>query len=91
MAAAAVEFRALRNLMGRGSELTGPGFEPDAEQNMALLQEHLKILIVGAGGLGCEMLKVREVGARPHRRAAAEASAPRNAARGRRRGGAARG
>ena len=59
MAGVGVEFRALKNLMGRGSELAGPGFEADVDQNMELLREQLRILIVGAGGLGCEMLKVR--------------------------------
>ena len=54
-----MEFRALRQLFGRASELAAPGFEADAEGNMQLLRDYIKVLIVGAGGLGCEMLKVR--------------------------------
>ena len=53
-----VRFRSLELLMGRSSELAAPGFEDDVDNNFMLLREILKILVVGAGGLGCEMLKV---------------------------------
>ena len=58
----AVRFVALEHVLGRGSELAAPGFEADAAGNIELLREHLRVLIVGAGGLGCEMLKVRCMG-----------------------------
>ena len=56
--ASVVRFVSLEHVLGRGSELAAPGFEADAAGNMELLKNHLRMLIVGAGGLGCEMLKV---------------------------------
>ena len=34
-----------------------PEFEPDAKEIRTQLSEDVKILVIGAGGLGCEILK----------------------------------
>ena len=46
----------LDRLLLRDGALTGPGFEagPDVKE---LLQNQIRVLVVGAGGLGCELLK----------------------------------
>lgn len=49
---------ALRLLLSRSSPFAESEFEPTPE--LQDLIGELKILVVGAGGLGCELLKVRE-------------------------------
>lgn len=41
----------------RGGNLTGPDFEPGPEMRQFLHSKDCRILCVGAGGLGCEILK----------------------------------
>lgn len=43
-------------LLGRSSNLAGPNFEPGTDC-LQFLQTSCRILCVGAGGLGCELLK----------------------------------
>ena len=43
-------------LLLRGGPVTGPGFEP-GEDVKTVLHDMMHILVVGAGGLGCELLK----------------------------------
>jgi hypothetical protein len=43
-------------LLLRGGAVTGPGFEP-GEDVKTVLHDMMHILVVGAGGLGCELLK----------------------------------
>ena len=43
-------------LLRREGALTGPGFEP-SEANLPFIREDCKVLVIGAGGLGCELLK----------------------------------
>merc|ERR1712100_125315 len=63
MAAADVEsarWESVHKMCRRASPLAGPGFEPDTTANPALLQflrEKSRVLVIGAGGLGCELLK----------------------------------
>ena len=47
----------LENILTRGSEKFAPApFDPTPE-NLDILQEDFRVLVVGAGGLGCELLK----------------------------------
>eukprot|EP00884_Botryococcus_braunii_P012663 jgi/Botrbrau1/21398/Bobra.0216s0017.1 len=46
----------LEFLLSRSGNLVGPEFEADARL-LQLVQENIRILCVGAGGLGCELLK----------------------------------
>mmetsp|Transcript_1726 Transcript_1726/g.4037 ORF Transcript_1726/g.4037 Transcript_1726/m.4037 type:complete len:434 (+) Transcript_1726:764-2065(+) len=46
----------LDKLLRRPGNVVGPGFEPGPEIRQ-FLQEHCRILVIGAGGLGCELLK----------------------------------
>ncbi|GAB6029902.1 NEDD8-activating protein uba3 [Chamberlinius hualienensis] len=46
----------VRKFLERGGPFTHPDFEPSAEM-LDFLQETCKVLIIGAGGLGCELLK----------------------------------
>jgi len=48
----------LHRLLKRSSPLSGYGFSPEAfEKTLDYLEKECKILVVGAGGLGCELLK----------------------------------
>ncbi|CAM8887463.1 unnamed protein product [Rhodiola kirilowii] len=48
--------RDLDKLLLRPGNLVGPDFEPGVELREGL-KEYVKVLVVGAGGLGCELLK----------------------------------
>jgi ubiquitin-activating enzyme E1 C len=50
-------WRDLDALLTRPSNLAGPGFEPGPELRQFLASDACRILVVGAGGLGCELLK----------------------------------
>lgn len=52
----AERWRDLDKLLARPGNLVGRGFEPSPELKNDL-QEYAKVLVVGAGGLGCELLK----------------------------------
>uniref|UniRef100_A0A7R9Y511 NEDD8-activating enzyme E1 catalytic subunit n=1 Tax=Prasinoderma coloniale TaxID=156133 RepID=A0A7R9Y511_9VIRI len=47
----------LERLTARAGNLVGPGFEPGPEVLELLASDEFKVLVVGAGGLGCELLK----------------------------------
>ena len=47
---------AMDRLLLREGALVGPGFEP-GEEVKQMLQNDLRVLVIGAGGLGCELLK----------------------------------
>lgn len=49
-------WRDLERLLTRPGNIVGPGFEP-AEELRPFLQNDVRVLCVGAGGLGCELLK----------------------------------
>ena len=51
----------LDKLLLRPGNLVGPGFEP-GEEVKQMLQNDIRVLVIGAGGLGCELLK--DLGAR---------------------------
>jgi ubiquitin-activating enzyme E1 C len=44
-------------LTGRKGPMANEEFEPDAEAHRKFLTEDSKVLVIGAGGLGCELLK----------------------------------
>ncbi|KAK6644434.1 NEDD8-activating protein uba3 [Polyplax serrata] len=46
----------LQKILSRSGPFCHPQFEPTPE-NLEFLQESCKILVIGAGGLGCELLK----------------------------------
>lgn len=46
----------LRKVLERSGPFCRPDFEPSSE-TLQFLLENCKILVVGAGGLGCELLK----------------------------------
>ena len=46
----------LDKLLLRSGNLVGPGFEP-GEEVKQMLQNDIRVLVIGAGGLGCELLK----------------------------------
>ncbi|XP_018403524.1 PREDICTED: NEDD8-activating enzyme E1 catalytic subunit isoform X2 [Cyphomyrmex costatus] len=46
----------LRKVLERSGPFCRPDFEPSPE-NLQMLLDHCKVLVVGAGGLGCELLK----------------------------------
>lgn len=49
-------FKPMERYLSRNSGLAKEGFEPSSEY-VGLLREGIKVLVVGAGGLGCEILK----------------------------------
>jgi ubiquitin-activating enzyme E1 C len=49
-------WRDLDYLLTREGNVVGPGFEPGPEIR-EFLQDDSRVLVVGAGGLGCELLK----------------------------------
>jgi ubiquitin-activating enzyme E1 C len=49
-------WRDVQKLLTRGSPLAHPEFEP-SDQTHQFLRDICKILVIGAGGLGCELLK----------------------------------
>ena len=53
-------WRDLDLILNRASNLAGPGFEPSPDLREFLASEDCRVLCVGAGGLGCEILKVRQ-------------------------------
>lgn len=50
-------WRDLDMLLTRQGTLVGPGFEPSSDIRDFIASDDCKILCVGAGGLGCELLK----------------------------------
>ncbi|XP_076055913.1 ubiquitin-like activating enzyme 3 isoform X2 [Oratosquilla oratoria] len=46
----------VRKLLERPGPFTHPDFEPSPE-TLKVVQENIKVLVIGAGGLGCELLK----------------------------------
>ena len=46
----------LDKLLLRPGNLVGPGFEP-GEEVKQMLQNDIRVLVIGAGGLGCELVK----------------------------------
>mmetsp|Transcript_34942 Transcript_34942/g.77699 ORF Transcript_34942/g.77699 Transcript_34942/m.77699 type:complete len:431 (+) Transcript_34942:72-1364(+) len=50
-------WRDLDLLLTRSGNLVGPGFEPGPELRAFIQSEDCRVLCVGAGGLGCEILK----------------------------------
>ena len=53
---AAARWRDLDMLLTRSGNIVGDGFEPSTELR-DFMQNDSRILCVGAGGLGCELLK----------------------------------
>ena len=49
-------FEDLYSLYSRNSEFAPEGFEPSSEL-LGAISENAKVLVIGAGGLGCEILK----------------------------------
>lgn len=50
-------WRDIDALLTRPGNLVGPGFEPGPELRQFLQSDDCRVLCVGAGGLGCEILK----------------------------------
>jgi len=46
----------VKKFLLRRGPFVHPEFEPD-EGNLEFLRQNLKLLVIGAGGLGCELLK----------------------------------
>ena len=49
-------WRDVDSFLTRPGSITGPGFEPSADLR-PFLRDDIRVLCVGAGGLGCEILK----------------------------------
>lgn len=49
-------WRSLDSLLTRPGRIVPPDFEP-APELASMLKKNLRVLVVGAGGLGCELLK----------------------------------
>eukprot|EP01129_Flabellula_baltica_P013963 TRINITY_DN6592_c0_g1_i1.p1 TRINITY_DN6592_c0_g1~~TRINITY_DN6592_c0_g1_i1.p1 ORF type:complete len:436 (+),score=110.57 TRINITY_DN6592_c0_g1_i1:3-1310(+) len=47
----------IKTVLGRSSAFAKEGFYPNAEMNTQYLLENCNICVIGAGGLGCELLK----------------------------------
>lgn len=70
-------WRDLDMILTREGNLAGPGFEPGPELRDFLQSEDCRVLCVGAGGLGCEILKDLALsGERPPRGRPREGHAP---------------
>ena len=50
-------WRDIDTILERPSNLAGPGFEPGPDLRAFLASPACRVLVVGAGGLGCELLK----------------------------------
>nr|CAH8845784.1 unnamed protein product [Trichobilharzia regenti] len=50
------KWRNLRCILGRSGPFQRSEFEP-SDELLSMVKEHVKILVIGAGGLGCELLK----------------------------------
>lgn len=49
-------WRSLDALLRRNGRFVGPGFVP-GDDAVSILRDYIRVLVVGAGGLGCELLK----------------------------------
>jgi len=47
----------INKVIGREGPFAAEGFTPDAEKTQKFLLEDCRVLVIGAGGLGCELLK----------------------------------
>eukprot|EP01104_Vermistella_antarctica_P017576 TRINITY_DN6241_c0_g1_i3.p2 TRINITY_DN6241_c0_g1~~TRINITY_DN6241_c0_g1_i3.p2 ORF type:complete len:255 (+),score=56.71 TRINITY_DN6241_c0_g1_i3:99-863(+) len=47
----------IKKVLGRSGPDCGPGFVPNFTENINKLLNEYRILVIGAGGLGCELLK----------------------------------
>jgi len=47
----------IRKVIGREGPFSGEGFVADADTTIKFLLDDCKVLVIGAGGLGCELLK----------------------------------
>lgn len=59
-------WRDLDTILTREGNLVGPDFEPGSHLREFLQSEDCKILCVGAGGLGCEILKDLALSGKQH-------------------------
>jgi len=47
----------INKIIGRASHFAGDCFSPDISKNQNFLSKDCRVLVIGAGGLGCEILK----------------------------------